>query len=216
MFKIQRQVFDLGKERQLRKQEEIRNTILEVARDIISKEGIQGLSIRKITNAIDYSPAIIYHYFKDKNAIIECLMGEGYRQILASVASVEKNEEEPEKEIKDVFTNYIKAALEHPEYYRAVMLNEDPAISKRTAILKKGISERSQTLKLLCDSLKAGMDKGRFSGYDIELTAQIIWTATFGLIMKLIVERDIPQQQQERLIEHHFNILFNGIMARKE
>lgn len=56
---------------QLRKQEEIRNTILEVARNIISKEGAQGLSIRNITNAIDYSPAIIYYYFKDKNEIVE-------------------------------------------------------------------------------------------------------------------------------------------------
>lgn len=206
----------MTKERQLRKQEETRNTILNVARDIIAKDGIQGLSIRKITNAIDYSPAIIYHYFKDKNEIIECLMREGYGQIIASVAAVKRNEEKPEEEIRDAFTSYIKACLAGPEYYKAIMMNDDPTISKRTAILEKGISERSQTLKLLCDSINRGIDIGRFSVYEPELTAQILWTATFGLIMKLIVERDIPEEQVNRLIDHHFKVLFNGIMKTKE
>lgn len=206
----------MSKERQLRKQEEIRNTILEAARDIISREGIQGLSIRKITNAMDYSPAIIYHYFKDKNEIVESLVEEGYRQILASAASVKRNEEEPEKEIRDAFANYIRAALAHPEYYKAIMLNEDSSISKRTAILEEGISERSQTLKLLCSSIQRGISKGRFLPCDSELTAQVIWTAAFGLIIKLIVEKDVTEQQRDRLIEHHFNVLFNGIMMKRE
>jgi len=206
----------LTKERQLRRQEEIRNTILDVAREIISREGFQGLSVRKITNAIDYSPAIIYHYFKDKNAIVESLMEEGYRKILTSLNLVKKNEEQPEEEIKEAFINYIKACLEEPEYYRTVMLNGDAEVAKRTVILQRGISERSQTLKLLCDSISRGMGMGRFLPYDPELTAQIMWTSVFGLIMKLIVEKDTPEEQVNRLVNHLLNMLFNGIMKKHE
>ncbi|WP_027363585.1 TetR/AcrR family transcriptional regulator [Desulfotruncus alcoholivorax] len=206
----------MSKERQLRKQEEIRNKILEVARDIVSKEGVQGLSIRKITSAIDYSPGIIYHYFKNKDEIVESLTSEGYKQILASVRSYKRNDEAPEEEIKEIFTNYIKAALAVPEEYKAFMLNDDVSVLKKTALLKKGISEKSPTLQVLCANIQRGMGRGRYAPCDPELTAQIIWTATFGLILKLMIEKDISQEQVDRLIEHHFNVIFNGIMLERK
>lgn len=205
----------MTKERQLRKQEEIRSSILDAAREIIERDGVQGLSIRKITNAIDYSPAIVYHYFKDKNEIVETLVEEGYRKILSSVMSVKRNEDEPEKEIKEVFTKYIKAALDSPEEYMAFLLNNDASVLKKTALLQRGISERSQTLQVLCSTLKSGIQTGRFAECDTELSAQIIWTATFGLIIKLILEKDVGQEQVDRLIEQHFNILFDGIKKYK-
>lgn len=206
----------MSKERQLRKQKETRNKILDVARNIISKEGIKGLSIRKITNAMDYSPAIIYHYFKDKNEIVELLISEGYGRILDSIGSVNRSENEPEKEIKEVFTNYIKAALASPEEYKAFMLNDDPSILKKTGLLGNGISKKSQTLQMLCNNIERGINQGRYAPCDPELTAQIIWTSTFGLIIKLMIEKDIPQEQVNRLIDHHFAVLFKGLMSRKE
>lgn len=206
----------MGKKRQLEKQEEIKNLILETARNIISKEGIQGLSIRKITNAMDYSPAIIYHYFKDKNQIIETIVNEGFGQIFASISSVKRNENEPAKEMKELFLNYIKVALSIPEEYKAVMLNDDPSILKRTGLLEKGISEKSATMKVLCDNLGRGVEQGFYAPCDTELTAQIIWTATFGLVVKLLIEKDLPEDQAERLINHHFQLIFQGIMLRKE
>ncbi|MDK2901667.1 HTH-type transcriptional regulator BetI [Koleobacter methoxysyntrophicus] len=198
----------------MRRQEEIRNIILDVARNIISREGIKGLSIRKITNAIDYSPGIIYHYFKDKNEIIESIVREGYERILALIRSVKRNEKEPEKEIKEAFTNYIKAALASPEEYKAFMLNGDTSVLNTTGILKKGISKKSRTLQLLCDNIQRGINQGRYAPCDPELTAQIIWTSTFGLIIKLIIEKDISQEQVNRLIDQHFNVLFNGIIRK--
>jgi AcrR family transcriptional regulator len=181
----------VSKERQLRKQIEIRNAILEAARVIISQDGVKGLSIRKITNAIEYSPAIIYHYFKDKNEIVETLVGEGYSRILNSLSMVNKNEKEPEKEIKEIFTSYIRSTMDNRDEYMAIMLNDDPAVLKNTVILEKGISNRSRTMQVLTEALQRGIEQGRFINFDVELTAQILWTAAFGLIIKLMMERNI-------------------------
>ena len=205
----------MSRERQLRKQEEIRNIILDAARNIISKEGVQGLSIRKITNAIEYSPAIVYHYFKDKNQIVESLATEGYEKILASIRSVKIDKSKPEKEIEDVFRKYIESSLSHTEEYKAFMLSEDSTILAKTRILEKGISEKSQTMRLLDSCIKRGIEQGIFEPYNEELTAQIIWSSTFGLIIKIILEKDISKEQINRLIDQHFNILFKGIIKRK-
>lgn len=206
----------MSRKRQLEKQEEVRNTILEVARSIISREGVQGLSIRKITSELDYSPGIVYHYFKNKSEIIESIVSEGYDRIITRTREVKINETHPEKELKEIFTSYIRAALASPEEYKAIMLNNDPSILKRTALLERGISEKSPTMKLLCSNLQRGIDIGKYLPCDTELTAQIIWTSTFGLIIKLMIETDVSPDQAERLIERHFEIVLNGIITRKE
>ncbi len=205
----------MGKDRQIRKQKEVRNKILDVARDIISKEGIQGLSIRKITSTIDYSPGIIYHYFNNKDEIIKALVNEGYKKILESINSVEQNITEPDKEIKEIAIKYIEAALKSPEEYKAFMLNDETQVMEKTRLLEKGISKKSKTLQLLSDKIQQGISRDYFTPVDPELTAQIIWVSIFGLTIKLIFEKDISQEQINRLIDHQLNILFNGIKANK-
>lgn len=205
----------MSKDRQLRKQEIIRQAILDAAREIVAKEGVQGLSIRKITGAIEYSPAIIYHYFKDKNEIVESLVSEGYGKILESIRDVTPNEEAPEQEIKDIFTNYIRAALASPEEYKAFMLQDDPSILQKTVLLQRGISDTSPTIKALREAILRGIRQERFAPADAELTAQILWTSAFGLIIKLIYEKSVPEEQVNRLIERHFDLLHLGMLARK-
>ena len=49
----------------------MRAEIIKAAREIIGNEGVDKVSIRKIAAKIEYSPAIIYHYFGNKEEIIE-------------------------------------------------------------------------------------------------------------------------------------------------
>lgn len=206
----------MSNERQLRKKEEVRKLILDASKHIISKDGVQALSIRKITKAIEYSPAIVYHYFKDKNEIVDAIMSEGFGKIIASINSVERNEKEPEKEIKEVFMNYIRTTLEYPEEYKAFVLNDDPTILKRITILKQGITEIRPTLKALKENIQRGIDLGRYSPRDAELTAQIIWTSISGLLGRIIIEKDVPKEQIDRLIEHQFAMLFEGLLVKNK
>lgn len=120
------------------------------------------MSIRKITSELDYSPGIVYHYFKNKSEIIESIVSEGYDRIITGTREVKINETNPEKELKEIFTSYIRAALASPEEYKAIMLNNDPSILKRTALLKRGISEESSTMQLLCSNLQRGIDIGKY------------------------------------------------------
>ena len=204
----------LGRRRQLLKQEEVKENILDAARKVVAEEGFQGLSIRKITKLIDYSPGIIYHYFQNKQAIIEALVSEGYGRILTSIASVPRNESQPEAEIREAFVKYIRAALAAPEEYKAFLLNDNPSILAKTSLLAKGTMERSRTLQALGSGIRRGVEMGKFAPCDLELTAQILWTSVFGLTIKIIIEGNIPQEQIDRLIDQHFELIFHGLMAR--
>lgn len=67
-------------ERRKLEKEIIRKKIIDTANQILVEEGYENLSIRKIANKIEYSPGIIYHYFKDKSEIITFVVEQGYAE----------------------------------------------------------------------------------------------------------------------------------------
>ena len=67
------------KERQERDREAVRRAILDAARELFVTEGYQNVSIRKIAERIEYSPAAIYLYFPSKDDIFFALAEEGFR-----------------------------------------------------------------------------------------------------------------------------------------
>ena len=51
----------------------------------------------------------------------------------------------------------------------------------------------------------------------LELTAQAIWTATFGLIIRLIIEKNlISDEQKEKHIEHHLRYVMDRVDSFNE
>ena len=67
------------KERQERDREAVRRSILDAARELFVAEGFHNVSIRKIAERIEYSPAAIYGYFPSKDDIFFALAEEGLR-----------------------------------------------------------------------------------------------------------------------------------------
>jgi len=199
-------------ERRQIEKETIRKKIIDAASEILAEEGYEKLSIRKIAGKIEYSPGIIYHYFQDKAEIVASVVEEGYGRILKGSSEVTLDVENPEKTIEKGLRNYIELMMENPQQFRAILMNDIEAIQEKVNMLEEGISKERKSIQGLCRLVELGMEKGKFRKMDVELTAQIIWTSTHGLLSRLILEKNIPQQQRERLINHHFEILINGLL----
>lgn len=198
-------------ERRQQEKEAIRKKIIDAASDILVKEGYENLSIRKIANKIEYSPGIIYHYFKDKAEIVAFVVEQGYGNILKRISTVPLDAENPDKTIENTLRAYIELMLEIPEQFRAVLMNDIEGIQDKVNILEEGISKKRKSIQELCKVIALGIEKHKFRKMDIELTAQIILTSTQGLISRLILEKEISEQQKERLINHHIDILIKGL-----
>src|ERR1700747_2863441 len=72
------------KERHERDREAVRRAILDAARDLFVTEGYHNVSIRKIAERIEYSPAAIYSYFSSKDDLFFALAEEGFRLLYKS------------------------------------------------------------------------------------------------------------------------------------
>lgn len=193
-------------QRQMREREEMKKLILQAAGQLITAEGIEKLSIRKIAEMIEYSPGIIYHYFQGKEDIVEQYLQQKYHQMLTGLRSVKREGQKelpPEELLKLTLQQFIRMSLSMGLEYRNVMLGDSPAILSHTAVLFKGAAQERQAIGMLCQCLSSFKSIQSLDDSSIELTAQIIWSAAFGLIMRLTVEKDLPEEQVDALIAHH-------------
>ena len=57
-------------ERREREKQEVRQRILDAARELFVKDGYEAVTMRKVADAIEYSPTALYLHFKDKESLM--------------------------------------------------------------------------------------------------------------------------------------------------
>ncbi|MEA5426547.1 TetR/AcrR family transcriptional regulator [Arcicella lustrica] len=107
-----------SKDRILRLKEETRNNILDAACKIVKEEGWQGLSLRKIADAIEYTAPIIYEYFANKEAILQELTKQGYLVLNKDLISAKQSKENPTEQLEAMWLAYWNFAFENKEMYQ--------------------------------------------------------------------------------------------------
>lgn len=190
----------------------IKDSITKAAKEIIEQDGLDALSIRKLAKNIGYSPAAIYQYYDSKSQIVSAVIKEGYKNIIKSLAGGHSNFNSAEEEIRYKLKNYIKSALENKYYYQAVMLSEEKNILQFTAVLNTDLRKNQSALQILTDLIEKGQKQGEFSNGRAKNIAKTIWTASFGLIIRMIIEG--IDEEQDKFIENHFQLIFSGIRKR--
>src|SRR3954464_10885190 len=122
------------KERQERDREAVRRAILDAARELFVTDGFQNVSIRKIAERIEYSPAAIYGYFPSKDDIFFALAEEGFR-LLGDPAAVRHDpllqNAPPLERVRAVFWRLYTFSREQPQYFALMFLERSaPRISR--------------------------------------------------------------------------------------
>ena len=111
-------------ERKTRQKQALRERILDAARRIVVREGFAALSMRKIADAIEYSPATLYLYFASRDEIARALCTEGYAQLLATFEPLAQIAD-PAERLKAMARAYVGFGVAHPQTYRLIFM-EDP------------------------------------------------------------------------------------------
>ncbi|MFW5838520.1 MAG: TetR/AcrR family transcriptional regulator [Bacillota bacterium] len=189
----------------------VKTAILDAAETLIKTQGFTAVNIRAIAKTIGYSPGNIYKYFDSKQAIINAVIERGYTQLMTEIRMDRQHIKNPIERIITSFTIYIKHVLKDPVFYRAVMLDNSKEAINKTGVLDQDlIIRRPQFITLINTIKEAQSNKQLNSKLDPVLTAQTLWTATHGLLMRLIIEGPIDENVKDKLLHHHFALLLKS------
>lgn len=103
---------------------EMRASILEAARVVITGQGADALTIRGIAKMLGYSPGAIYEYFDSKETILKSLFFEGsggLEETIRNELAALPQDTNPIDKLLVVARCYRALAMNGPEMYRLVM-----------------------------------------------------------------------------------------------
>jgi AcrR family transcriptional regulator len=199
-------------QRREREKAAFRELVLDAARKIILKEGFQGLTMRKIAEAIEYAPGTIYLYFKNRDEVAAELTQRGFEEFLRALGPA-ADIPDPAKRLERLGTLYVKFAYDDPETYRLIFMENYTA----DVFEQKGQDDPGQqALQLLVDIFDQLRAQKRLAvDAPSAALADVAWTAMHGIAsLKLNCQDRYPQTATDELVRTSLRVLTGGLVTR--
>jgi AcrR family transcriptional regulator len=196
-------------ERKQREREEMRERILNSALKLFLDKGIENVSIRNIAENIEYSPATVYLYFKDKGEILFALHNKGFEKLYALQLSL-NSIEDPLERLREHGRMYIKFALENQDYYDLMFIAKGVA---EKIITDKSWEAGGKAYQYLVDNVSACIEKGYFKGTDPNSAAFALWSVVHGMASLVIRQRCamMPEEYINDMLKGSMQFIFNNL-----
>jgi AcrR family transcriptional regulator len=180
-------------ERRDRERLETRAKIMDAARELFGRDGYEAVSMRRIADAIEYSPTAIYVHFRDKLDLLHQICQCDFVALAEGVVELQKVAD-PVERIRRMGHAYIRFGVKHPNHYRLMFMTPVrlPRELAETDPNRGNVDRDSYAL--LKQSCQQAIDQGRLrSEYrDADLVAQMFWSAVHGVTSLHIVKSDNP------------------------
>ena len=174
---------------------DLKNALIKAGIQILSKEGLGGLSLRRVAKKAGVSHTAPYAHFADKQALIAAISTEGYHQLYEQLtAAVETNHGNPQNLLVEVAWAYVQFALKDPELFK-VMFSGVIEQEKDYPDFRE-ISQKN--FQLLVGIVKTYQETGLLSPEPLDLVAVRLWSLVHGFIM-LLLEGQISHTLLDRM-----------------
>jgi len=201
-------------ERKERAKEDVRRKILEAAHTLFETHGYENVTMRAVADAIEYSPTTIYNHFANKEDLVQALCFADFERLSQAMGS-RPLPENPIDRIRTLGHAYATFGVTNPNHYRFMFMTAGD--------WKKHANEEgtppARSYAFLRDAVEMAMEQGYFKKGDVDLAAQILWTAIHGVISLLITFK--PEQfprvpPRPGLIEASMEATLHGLLADRK
>lgn len=167
-------------ERREREKKELRDKILEAARELFTSDGVEATTMRRIAERIEYSPTAIYSHFADKEALLQELCLHDFQSLAGKFAALEKLND-PLKRLRRLGQAYADFAVTYPEAYRFMFMTRRPANADAGALSGNPLTDPyALLLGVVQECIAAGAFKPHLK--DAQLLAQTMWAGLHGVV----------------------------------
>lgn len=204
-------------ERREREKAGTRRLIMEAAREMLISVGYAGVSMRKLAEEIEYSPAAIYVHFKDKDDLIRQTCMEDFEALARAFADMDWSSDALER-VRQLGRAYVRFGVEHPKQYMLMFMTEIPLQPDEQCLERKG-DPAHDGYAALVGTVRDAIADPRWQGEtDVELVAQTLWAGVHGVTSMIVTMKDDPWidwRSVEDRVELMVRAMMEGLMRSR-
>lgn len=186
---------------------DLREALLERGERMLEREGVAGLSLRKLGRELGVSPGAPYRHFEDKDALLAALASVGYRRLRAEMQRDIGAARDAEEQLKISGTGYVRFATAHPELFR-LMFGWTP-MTEFPEMEEAGAAAYAAFEAVLENCRKEGLLR-----LDVDEAGLLAWSAVHGAAFLLIDGRlklDLESADAECVLDHLHKGIWLGV-----
>lgn len=154
---------------------DLRAALLASARRLHFAHGPEGVSARRITQAVGVSATALYLHFKGIEDVLDQLRIEGHEVLARYLRSADPKLPAPAR-IREMGRAYYRFGLEKPRYFD-LMFGPRPGARRRESVQREMF-----TLLLLRDAVQAGIATGTLRrDLDASVATNALWAEIHGI-----------------------------------
>jgi len=172
---------------------DLKNALIQAGIEILSVDGIKGLSLRRVAKRAGVSHAAPYAHFKDKQALIAAISTEGYKKLFVQLNQIDQQyTNDPLKKLVEVAWCYLQFAVNNPAHFKLTFSGVIEKEKDYPAFVE--ISQKS--FAFITDLVAKCQAVGVLRAGPSDLIAVHLWGSIHGLAT-LLIEGQLSTQVLE-------------------
>lgn len=173
---------------------DLKNALIQAGVKILTKEGIGGLSLRKVAQRAGVSHSAPYSHFPDKQSLIAAISTEGFKQLYAELdAAVSSHPSDPKRQLQEGAWAYVQFAMNHADTFKIMF----SGILEKEKEYPAFVEISQKTFERVVDVVRACQTVGILRSTPPEIMAVSVWGQMHGII-SLILEGQISHRVLDR------------------
>lgn len=98
--------------------EQTRSRLIRVTKELVLSEGYESVTVRRIAEAAECTYPLLYHYFKDMDALFWQLRFDIIDDMIVELTPDSEQFDESIQGLKQIFASYARYYFKHPNIFR--------------------------------------------------------------------------------------------------
>ena len=173
---------------------DLKNALIQAGVEILAKEGVSGLSLRKVAQHAGVSHSAPYAHFPDKQSLIAAISTEGFNQLYAELeAAVSPYSKNPKKQLIEGARAYVRFAEKHTDTFKIMF----SGVLEKEKDYPSFVEISSKTFKLVVEVVQACQSAAILPAAPADLMAVSVWGQLHGIV-SLALEGQVPHTVLDR------------------
>jgi AcrR family transcriptional regulator len=190
---------------------DLKNALINAGVEILAKDGVSGLSLRKVAGRAGVSHSAPYSHFADKQALIAAISTEGFRQLYERMSAVaEEYKTTPFMQLIEVAWAYVQFALDDRDRFKVMF----SGVLEKEKEYSEFVAESQRNFQLVKMIVEANQVAGVLRSGPSDLAALSAWGIIHGFVM-LLLEGQIPHAiLEQKSLRELVELQLGQIMTR--
>jgi AcrR family transcriptional regulator len=186
---------------------DLKAALITGAIELIAKENVDSLSLRRLARYVGVSHAAPYRHFADKDELLAAIAEEGFRLLTRALNHAQAaSEQNLLQQLHAIGNRYIQWGLQHSAHYRVMFGATQHNFGQFDSLREAARS----AFAVLLQVIQQGQAQGLMIQGDARLIADTAWAIVHGFVM-LMIDGQLSTAEAEERTAVGLQTFINGL-----